>query len=63
MALCILNARFADSCKLFITSANLTQYAFTLNMEMGVLIQSRQLADQVKRQIEKLIEQGILTLA
>ena len=52
----------ADSQKLFITSANLTQYAMTLNMEMGVLIQSCQVANQVERQIEKLIEQGILTL-
>lgn len=51
----------ADSCKLFITSANLTQYAFTLNMEMGVLIQSHQLANQVERQIKDLIEQGVLT--
>jgi phosphatidylserine/phosphatidylglycerophosphate/cardiolipin synthase-like enzyme len=52
----------ADSYKLFITSANLTQYAFTLNMEMGVLIQSHYLANQVERQIEDLIKHGILAL-
>ena len=52
----------ADSCKLFITSANLTQYAFTLNMEMGVLIQSRQLAARVEKQIDDLIEHKTLTL-
>ena len=55
-----IKSAIADSHKLFITSANLTEYAFTLNMEMGVLIQSRQLANQVTRQIEDLIEQGIL---
>ena len=52
----------ADSHKLFVTSANLTQYAFTLNMEMGVLIQSHRLANQIKKQIEELIKQDILTL-
>ncbi len=52
----------ADSHKLFITSANLTKYAFTLNMKMGVLIQNRHLANQVKRQIKDLIEHDILTL-
>ena len=57
-----IKAAIADSHKLFITSANLTQYAFTLNMEMGVLIQSRHLANQVERQIKDLIENEILTL-
>ena len=52
----------ADSCRLFITSANLTQYAFTLNMEMGVLIQSHQLAARVERQIDDLIEHKTLIL-
>jgi phosphatidylserine/phosphatidylglycerophosphate/cardiolipin synthase-like enzyme len=52
----------ADSHKLFITSANLTKYAFTLNMEMGILIKSRHLANQVERQIKDLIENDILTL-
>ena len=55
-----IKSAIVDRHKLFITSANLTEYAFTLNMEMGVLIQSRQLANQVTRQIEDLIEQGIL---
>ena len=52
----------ADSGKLFITSANLTQYAFTLNMEMGVLIQSHQLAALVEKQIDDLIEHKTLIL-
>ncbi|NJR47022.1 MAG: hypothetical protein HC775_15330 [Hyellaceae cyanobacterium CSU_1_1] len=57
-----IKAAIADSHKLFITSANLTEYAFRLNMEMGVLIQSRQLANQVERQIQDLINRGIFTL-
>ena len=57
-----IKSAIADSHKLFITSANLTKYAFTLNMEMGVLIQSRHLANQVERQIKDLIEHDILTL-
>lgn len=57
-----IKSAIADSHKLFITSANLTQYAFTLNMEMGVLVQSYHLANQVDRQIEDLIKHNILTL-
>lgn len=57
-----IKAAIADSQRLFVTSANLTEYAFTLNMEMGVLIQSDRLANQVERQIEDLIGQGILAL-
>jgi phosphatidylserine/phosphatidylglycerophosphate/cardiolipin synthase-like enzyme len=57
-----IKSAIADSHKLFITSANLTQYAFTLNMEMGVLIKSHHLANQVERQIKDLIENDILTL-
>ena len=57
-----IKSAIVDSQKLFVTSANLTQYAFTLNMEMGVLIQSHYLANQVERQIEDLIEHEILTL-
>ena len=55
-----IKAAIADARKLFVTSANLTEYAFTLNMEMGVLIQSDRLANQVIRQIEDLIKQDIL---
>ena len=57
-----IKSAIADSHKLFITSANLTQYAFTLNMEMGVLVQSHYLANQVEKQIEDLIEHNILVL-
>jgi phosphatidylserine/phosphatidylglycerophosphate/cardiolipin synthase-like enzyme len=53
----------ADEKHLFISSANLTEYALTLNMEMGLLVKSEDLARQVKEHINSLIEQGILVLA
>ncbi|MGB3403916.1 MAG: DISARM system phospholipase D-like protein DrmC [Microcoleaceae cyanobacterium] len=50
----------ADVQNLFITSANLTDYAMTLNMEMGVLLKSQTLGQQVKAQIDRLIHDEIL---
>jgi phosphatidylserine/phosphatidylglycerophosphate/cardiolipin synthase-like enzyme len=52
----------SDRQRLFISSANLTEYAMSLNMEMGVLIQNRSLAQQVIQQIESLISHKSLTL-
>lgn len=49
-----------DQKHLFITSANLTEYALTLNMELGLLVRSEELAAQVTQQINRLIEQKIL---
>ena len=49
-----------DTQNVFITSANLTEYAMTLNMEMGVLINSQELAKKIQSQIEQLILDGIL---
>jgi phosphatidylserine/phosphatidylglycerophosphate/cardiolipin synthase-like enzyme len=49
-----------DVQNLFITSANLTDYAMTLNMEMGVLLKSKTLGQQVKAQIDQLIHDEIL---
>jgi phosphatidylserine/phosphatidylglycerophosphate/cardiolipin synthase-like enzyme len=37
----------ADARWLFLSSANLTEYAFTLNMELGLLISGGDLASQV----------------
>jgi phosphatidylserine/phosphatidylglycerophosphate/cardiolipin synthase-like enzyme len=34
---------------LYLSSANLTEYAFTLNMELGLLLKARDLAEQVER--------------
>lgn len=43
-----------------IGSANLTEDAFTRNMEIGLLIKRPQLADTIREHFEKLIENGIL---
>lgn len=50
----------ADRQHLFISSANLTEYALTLNMEMGLLVHSEELARQVAEHIDRLILEGIL---
>jgi phosphatidylserine/phosphatidylglycerophosphate/cardiolipin synthase-like enzyme len=53
----------ADGQLLFISSANLTDRAMNLNMELGVLIQSELHAGNVAAQFEQLIAQGILQRA
>jgi phosphatidylserine/phosphatidylglycerophosphate/cardiolipin synthase-like enzyme len=50
----------ADSHLLFISSANLTDNAMTLNMELGVLVQSHTHASRVEAQFEHMIAQGVL---
>ncbi|CAG0964618.1 hypothetical protein ANRL4_00876 [Anaerolineae bacterium] len=50
----------ADGVTLLISSANLTEYAMTLNMEMGVLTRGGELPAKVETHFLKLIEQGIL---
>jgi phosphatidylserine/phosphatidylglycerophosphate/cardiolipin synthase-like enzyme len=50
----------ADGQTLFISSANLTQYAMNLNMEMGVLIQGGSLPGQVEQHFKRMIESGII---
>jgi phosphatidylserine/phosphatidylglycerophosphate/cardiolipin synthase-like enzyme len=53
-----------DQEKLFVTSANLTEYALTLNMELGVLITNTAIAKQMISQLEKLVlEQIVVPLA
>lgn len=49
-----------DQTKLFITSANLTEYALSLNMELGVLVESDDLAKQLISQINDLLSKEIL---
>jgi phosphatidylserine/phosphatidylglycerophosphate/cardiolipin synthase-like enzyme len=53
----------ADGRWLFLSSANLTEYAFTLNMELGVLITGGDLPEQVETYFARLIQQGILAKA
>ncbi len=50
----------ADSHMLLLSSANLTEYAMTLNMEMGILIESGELPRQVEKHFERLIELRVL---
>lgn len=49
-----------DQRTLFITSANLTEYALSRNMELGVLVQNQNLASQLINQIDDLISKEIL---
>lgn len=46
---------------LFLTSANLTKYAFTLNMELGVLINGGRSPHQIETLFENLITEGTLS--
>lgn len=50
----------ADNRYLFLSSANLTEYAFTINMELGILIRGGPLPEQVERQFDALIGEGVL---
>jgi phosphatidylserine/phosphatidylglycerophosphate/cardiolipin synthase-like enzyme len=51
-----------DQQHLFISSANLTEYAMSLNMEVGILSHNRDLAKQMIQQIDCLILHQVLTL-
>lgn len=50
----------ADGRWLFLSSANLTEYAFTVNMELGVLITGGPLPGQVEVHFDRLIQAGVL---
>jgi phosphatidylserine/phosphatidylglycerophosphate/cardiolipin synthase-like enzyme len=50
----------ADGRWLFLSSANLTEYAFTINMELGVLITGGSLPIRIERHFQRLIDVGIL---
>ena len=45
---------------LFLSSANLTEYAFTINMELGLLVTGGQLPGHVEEQFDRLIGMGML---
>jgi phosphatidylserine/phosphatidylglycerophosphate/cardiolipin synthase-like enzyme len=51
----------ADGRWLYLSSANLTEYAFTLNMELGLLLKARDLAEQVERHFDRMIQTGVLS--
>lgn len=50
----------ADRAKAFISSANLTEYAMDMNIEMGVLIEDIELGEKIDGLFTNLIIQGIL---
>jgi phosphatidylserine/phosphatidylglycerophosphate/cardiolipin synthase-like enzyme len=50
----------ADGRRLFLSSANFTEYAFTINMELGLLVTGGRLPGQVERHFERLIDTGQL---
>jgi phosphatidylserine/phosphatidylglycerophosphate/cardiolipin synthase-like enzyme len=50
----------ADGDRMFLSSANLTDYAFTINMELGLLITGGKLPEQVEQHFERLISAGTL---
>jgi phosphatidylserine/phosphatidylglycerophosphate/cardiolipin synthase-like enzyme len=46
----------ADGHRLFLSSANFTDYAFTINMELGLLVTGGKRPGEIERHFEKLIE-------
>jgi phosphatidylserine/phosphatidylglycerophosphate/cardiolipin synthase-like enzyme len=50
----------ADGRWLFLSSANLTEYAFTINMELGMLVTGGNLPGQVQEHFDELIANGTL---
>lgn len=50
----------ADGEWMFLSSANLTQQAFTINMELGVLIRGGTMPAQVEEQFDRLIQTEVL---
>lgn len=50
----------SDGRWLFLSSANLTEYAFSINMELGVLLTGGEHPMTVERQFQRVIEDGIL---
>ena len=49
----------ADGRVMLISSANLTEYAMTLNMELGVMMYGGPLPAQVEAHLGRLAEQGV----
>lgn len=55
-------ALVADSERVFISSANLTEYAMSKNIELGVLVKNRSAAQRIEKQLRLLIESGVFIL-
>jgi phosphatidylserine/phosphatidylglycerophosphate/cardiolipin synthase-like enzyme len=52
----------ADGWRMFLSSANLTEQAFRLNMELGVLVTGHRLPAMVERHFAELLSRGVLRL-
>jgi phosphatidylserine/phosphatidylglycerophosphate/cardiolipin synthase-like enzyme len=52
----------ADGQRLFLSSANFTEYAFTINMELGLLVTGGKLPGQVEQHFDRLIQAEILAM-
>jgi phosphatidylserine/phosphatidylglycerophosphate/cardiolipin synthase-like enzyme len=50
----------ADGERMFLSSANFTEYAFSINMELGLLLTGGKLPGQVERHFQQLIDDGEL---
>ncbi len=50
----------ADGHRMFLSSANLTEYAFTINMELGLLVTGGNLPGEVERHFDRLVASGIV---
>jgi phosphatidylserine/phosphatidylglycerophosphate/cardiolipin synthase-like enzyme len=50
----------ADAHMLLLSSANLTEYAFTVNMELGLLVTGGNLPEQIVRLFDRMIEAKVL---
>ncbi len=50
----------ADGHRMFLSSANFTEYAFTINMELGLLVTGGKLPGQVEKHFDRLICTGAL---
>jgi phosphatidylserine/phosphatidylglycerophosphate/cardiolipin synthase-like enzyme len=50
----------ADGHRMFLSSANFTEYAFSINMELGLLLTGGKLPRQVEQHFEGLVDAGVL---
>lgn len=57
----LLHARFAlaDGHRLLVSSANLTEFAMTLNVEMGVLVDGGRVPARLAEHIRELLDHGV----
>jgi phosphatidylserine/phosphatidylglycerophosphate/cardiolipin synthase-like enzyme len=54
-------AVIADNEQLFISSANLTEYAMSLNIELGILVHGGHLPGKTDKMFDEYVERGVFT--